>query len=288
MRKPALVLLVLFVPALAAAQDGRQEWEFTVTGGAGFASLNGGSAYQYTYSSLLIETINESTTFDLAKKNGLSLGVSVAYFLIPHVGLELGAGSFGPKADVSSTYAFSWQSTFLGASDSLTGSWPATGARLTSVPIFLNVVGRYRAGQVGVFAGAGPALFLNTFKAEAYGLWTDFYHYGEFIDYFRIPVAIDKESWTGFGFDAEAGLEFEVTPLVSLVAQGMYFYCPKKSLAWHWTPGTYNGESYWAANAHFAAVGFGGSLPGFYDSLTGPLRIDPSFFTLTAGLRLRF
>ncbi len=287
-KRLALVLAVLAIPALAAAQDGGKKWEFTFLGGAGFGSLDAGSSYQYTYSSLLIETINESTAIQMAGKNAFSLGLGVAYFLTPNFGVRLGAGYFAPKADVASSYAFSWQSTFLGLSDSLTGNWPATEARLTSIPVFLNFVGRYRAGRIGLFAGAGPAVYLNTFKADAYALWTSYFHYGEFIDYFRIPVSVPETSWSGLGFDAEAGFEFEAAPAISVVVQGTYFYCPRKTLAWHWAPGVYDGEPYWAADDRFASVGFGGSLPEFYDSLTGPLKINPSFFALTAGLRLHF
>ena len=288
MKKALLVFVALLtLTAGLFAQYGygnEKQIEFFVTGGYGLGSLNGTSEYADTWSAYILNPVNESDLITLQNKNSFSLGIGLTYYLSPNFGIQIGGGYFAPKADVFSDWNINWHWTSSGETFSDAGSWDAIaeGAKLTSIPLYLNLVGRYDTGTFGLYASAGPAVFFNNFSADSSSIYGD---YGllwifEFIDWFDIPVFIPETKWTGFGFDAGAGFDIKFSPSVAFVVDARYFYCGKKDLFWTFQPGTYSG--------------FNGILEYTYDDLTGadehigPLSVNPSFFSITGGLKLFF
>jgi opacity protein-like surface antigen len=296
MRKSLLVLcaLLLFSAALFAQYD-EKKIEFSILGGYGLGSLKGLSNYADTWDYFLIDQFNESTAINLANKNTFTLGANFSYFFTPNIGIQLGGAFFSPKADVTSDWHFDWHA-ITSQHDTQDGSFSMTEAKMTSIPLYLNLIGRYDTGSFSIFGSAGPTIYFNKFNADASSIWGDTYTWWVFqwLDYFQIPVQIPETSWTGFGFNAGAGFDIKFSPSVAFTVEGRYFYCQSKELFWTWVPGTYSGLPYTynggAAglfnNWVFTDAGLNGA--GGPASKTTSLIIKPSFFSISGGFKFFF
>lgn len=297
MRKSLLVFcaLLLFSAALFAQYD-EKKIEFSILGGYGLGSLNGMSSYADTWNSHLVTEFNESTAINLANKNTFTLGASFAYFFTPNIGIQIGGAFFSPKADVTSDWHFDWTAPAAGASDSQDGSFAMTEAKMTSIPLYLNLIGRYDMGSFSIFGSAGPTIYFNKFNADSSSVWggtyIDYYWWGyyQYMDYFEIPVQIPETSWTGFGFNAGVGFDIKFSPSVAFTVEGRYFYCPNKEFFWTWIPGTYSGLP-----AAYDGGGWDVTLSDAYlngtdgpASKTTSLIIKPSFFSISGGFKFFF
>jgi len=299
MRKSLLALcaLLLFSAALLFAQYDEKKSEFTILGGYGLSSLNGVSNYSDTWNAFYVSPFNQAAAISLANKNTFTLGASFAYFFTPNVGIQLGGAYFSPKADVTSSWSFNWTAT-TSQSDSQSGDFPATQAKMTSIPLCLNLIGRYDMGSVSIFASAGPAIYFNKFNADAYSILggSSIWYSWQWLDYFQIPVTIPDTSWTGFGFDAGLGFDIKFSPSVAFTVEGRYFYCPSKDFSWAWVSGTYSGQPYyydgraagftWFDNWIFADSDLNGA--GGPASKTTTLTVKPSFFSISGGFKFYF
>lgn len=290
MKKSLLVFLaVLAFSAALFAQYDEKKMEFSIMGGYGLASLEGTSSFSYSFGSIFTDDINESTALALLNKNTFALGANFSYFFTPNIGVQFGGGFFAPKADTSAVYVFDWSSTFFGDSDHVTGEWDvADGAKLTSIPLYLNLIGKYSTGSFSIYGTAGPTLFINKFQADsfsvlaAYGLW------GILLDYFQIPLMVPETSWTAFGFNAGAGFEVNISPSVGFLVEARYFYAPKKDFTWTWVTGTYDGIDYWAdgGGTFFKDITF--TDLSYFEGLTSGLTVNPSYFTFMGGFKFYF
>ncbi len=289
MRKSLLVFLALltFSAALFAQYGDEKKIEFSIMGGYGIGSLNGTSSYSDSWGTFFTDVINESTLITLTNKNTFALGANFSYLFTPNFGIQVGGGYFAPKADITAAYDFNWSSSFFGDSDSVTGSWPTPeGAKLTSIPLYLNLIAKYKTGTFSIYGTAGPTLYFNKFSADSYSIFGKQYFYGLWLDYFQIPIMIPETSWTAFGFNAGAGFEVNISPSVALLVEGRYFYAPKKDFAWTWLTGTYDGVPYWADGGWF--TGWTWTDWSGAESLTTTLTVNPSFFTITGGFKFFF
>jgi len=291
MRKSLLVLcaLLLFSAALFA-QYGEPKVEFSIMGGYGLGSLNGTSSYADDWSTFWVPTIHEGTDIALTNKNAFALGANISYFFTPNLGIQIGGGYFAPSADVTANYDFEWSNIWH--NETVTGTWPAaaTEPKLTSIPLYLNLIAKYRSPSFSVYGTAGPTLFIDKFNADAFSIYGWDVFNGAFLDYFQVPITIPETSWTTFGFNVGAGIEINLSPSVALVVEGRYFYAPKKDFAWTWVPGTYDGVPYTydggASNGYFN----GWTFTDWSDSeaKTTVLTVNPSFITIMGGFRFSF
>jgi hypothetical protein len=152
----------------------------------------------------------------------------------------------------------------------------------------VNFIGRYRMGIWEVFGAAGPAIYFNSFKADAFASYADSYYstfywgWEQAFDAFQIPLRVDK-TWVGFGFNIGAGLNIRFCRAAAFTVEARYFACPAKDLGWEWKTGTYAGLNQVWTDYSFssdAALGAAG--------MTTALRVKPSFFAIMAGLRYGF
>jgi len=285
MRKSLLALcaLLLFSAALFAQYD-ETKTEFALTGGYALGNLAATSAYSDTWGPYnYLQSVNENTAISLANKNSFTLGANLSYFFTPNIGIQIGGAYFAPKGDVTSDWNFTWNwYGYDSVSDN--GSFAMTQGKLTTIPIYLNLIAKYRMGSVEIFGTAGPTIFFNSFEATASSIYGDSYYYGfgQMVDFFEIPIQIPKTTWTGFGFNAGAGIDFKFSPSVALTLEARYFYCAAKELSWTWTTGTYSSFEYgnfqdWTYNDFSAA-----------ESLTTTLKVNPSFFSFSGGFKFYF
>jgi opacity protein-like surface antigen len=288
MKKALLVLFSLLIlsAGLFAQYGDEKRIEFSILGGYGIGSLNGTSFYSDSWGDFFTDDIFESTDIILTNKNTFSFGANFSYFFTPSVGVQIGGGYFAPKADIAAEYLFDWSSSFFGDSDTVSGTWGTTdGAQLTSIPIYLNLVARYRGSSFSVYGTAGPTLFINKFTADSYSIFGAEYFFALFLDYFQIPLMI-SESWTAFGFNVGAGFQYDFSPSVGFLVEGRYFFAPKKDFLWTWETGTYSGVPYSYAGGYFNNWIFT-DFSDFMD-LTSPLTVNPSFFTIMGGFTFHF
>jgi opacity protein-like surface antigen len=288
MKKSLLVFLAVlaFSAALFAQYTEEKKIEFSIMGGYGLGSLDGTSMYSDDWGTFWVPTIHEQTDIALTNKNTFSLGANISYFFTPNFGIQFGGGYFAPKADVNAAYTFHWENAWH-PDETVTGSWPVTeGAKLTSIPLYLNLIAKYNAGTFGVYATAGPTLFIEKFNADSYSIYGDDIWSGWYLDYFQIPITIPDTSWTGFGFNVGAGVELNISPSVAFVVEARYFYAPKKDFAWTWVTGIYNGIDYTYDGGDFQNWHYTDFSTA--ESKTTVLTVNPSFFTIMGGFKFFF
>jgi opacity protein-like surface antigen len=291
MRKSLLVLCALLLLSAAVfAQYDDKKIEFSLTGGFAMASLAATSQYADTWDYFLLDPVNESTTITMANKNSFTLGASFAYFFTPNFGVQIGGAYFGAKPAITSDWAIDWRWTTTGITYNDSGSWAATQGNLSTIPIYLNLIGKYKTGSFDIFASAGPTLYINSFDGTArsiYGgafVWWIF----EWIDWFDVALDIPKTSWTSFGFNAGGGFDLYISPSIALTVDARYFFCPKKDLFWHWGAGAYEGFN-GNFNRTFTDIFFNDpSDPISAANLTTALKVNPSFFSIGGGFKFFF
>jgi len=289
MRKSLLVLcaLLLFSAALFAQYD-EKKIEFSLTGGYALGNLAATSDYADTWHVFLLNPVNESTAITMANKNSFTLGANFSYFFSPNFGIQVGGAYFASKPPITSDWAINWHWTSSGSTYNDSGSWDATQGNLTSIPIYLNLIGKYRMDVVDIFATAGPTLYINSYDAMAHSIYGDQFSFiiWQWIDWFDVPLEIAKTNWTAFGFNAGAGFDIHVSPSVALTVEGRYFYCPKKDFVWHWIPGTYDGYNGIFTGWIYSEADFNGT--GMAASKTTVLTVNPSFFSISGGFKFFF
>jgi opacity protein-like surface antigen len=164
------------------------------------------------------------------------------------------------------------------------------------VPLCLNLAARLETGDFALRASAGPAVFLNAFLAQMPAgieaiepVWSvagspparilaD-----EKLDALQVPLTAPDTTWTALGANAGAGVDIRLGKGLALAVEARYFYCPSRDFRWEWTPGAYAGLSGAIASADFSA-----DAARAAGQKTSALRVDPSFFQISAGLRFYF
>jgi opacity protein-like surface antigen len=289
LKKVLLVFVALLIlsAGLFAQYGDEKRIEFSITGGFGLSSLDAVSSYVDDWGPYYhLQEVYEYTDFTMTKKNSFTLGASLSYFFTPNVGIQFGGAYFAPKTDIYSDWGFTWNWYGFGdVSDSDT--FGLTEGKFSSIPLYINLIAKYRMGSIELFASGGPAFFINKFEADATSLYGDSlylsYWWGseQFIDFFAIPVYIDQ-SWTGFGFDVGGGVDILFSPSMAFTVEARYFYCPNKDLYWTWQTGTYDSFEYgWFAGWDYSDFSTA-------ESLTSALTIKPSFFSISGGFKFFF
>ena len=287
-----LVCLVLVFSLSALAQNVTwPRFEFNALGGYGLTQFKGESVYSNNWNYNLLQSVQENTTLSMKADNNVFFTAGFSYFFKPNIGIQLGLGYFSPKPSVSGKFSSSWKwttsSTVYNDSRDWTGE---TGdSKLSTIPLYVNLIGKYRLKMLDLFVSAGPALFFNSFEANSFVGFMDTYSYSiiiwpyqytfQYVDVFKVPASI-KTSWMGFGGNVGFGFDFKVSPSVSVTAEGRYFLASVKSLPWEWTPGTYDGLFGTIKQRKFTADDFKAKQ----DKME-PADVKSSFFSFGLGIR---
>jgi hypothetical protein len=288
-KKYPVALGVLLIAWLGLfAQESQKKWDVSLMGGSGFASAAGGSQFSRTWTFYYLSPINETTAITPAGKNDFALTADISYYFNSNFGVQVGAGLFTRRNTIASVWTLDWHWTDTEETFSDGGSFPGTRSRLATIPVFANIIGRYRLGIFELFGSAGPAIYFNSIKADAFSIYADSYYnmhswgWEQAFDAFQVPLQIDT-SWVGFGFNAGAGLNIHISRAASFTIEARYFGCQAKDLSWDWTTGTHNG-SYGVWNDYsFLAVAAEGAM-----GQTTAMRVNPSIFAIMGGFRYGF
>jgi len=276
---------LLFFSAALFAQYDETKSEFSLTGGYALGNLAATSAYFEAWSYYYLDSVSANTAIAMANKNSFTLGANFSYFFTPNVGIQIGGAYFAPTGDVTSdwNFAYYWYEDEWVNSDN--GSFAMTQGKLTSIPIYLNLIAKYRMGSVEIFGTAGPTISFNSFEATASSIHGDSVYYGggyQLLDFFEIPIQIPKTSWTALGFNVGAGIDFRFSPSVALTLEARYFYCAAKELSWTWIPGSYS-SFYYGLFHDSNYTDFSKE-----ENLTTTLKVNPSFFSFSGGFKFYF
>jgi len=291
MKKPLLGLLILLAFSLAALAQSEflPRFELHAMGGYGLSQFKGDSVYSYEWSYMLLQSVNEDTMVSMKAEGGLFLAGGASFFFHPNFGIQIGGGYLSSNVPNTGSFTFAWKSILDQRVTTEEAAWNGAG-KMTAIPLFLNIVGKFRLDRVNVFLTAGPTYYFNSLEAnsfvgfgDSYYTIIDPYEY-QWVDAFQIPVSIPKTSWKSFGANFGIGIDFEVSPGVAITAEGRYFLIPMKSLTWQWIPGAYDSIFY----DNFSGWEYTEEdLADFQAEMT-PLEVKPSFFSFALGIRLTF
>lgn len=171
----ALGVLLIFWLGLFA-QESPKKWDLCLMGGLGFASVVGGSQFSRTWTFDYLAPINETTAITPAGKNGFALTANFSYYFSSNFGVQVGAGLLTRRNTIASDWTLDWHWTDTDETFNDGGSFPGTRSRLDTVPVFANIIGRYRMGVFELFGSAGPTIYFNSFKADAFSIYADSYY----------------------------------------------------------------------------------------------------------------
>jgi opacity protein-like surface antigen len=233
--------------------------------------------------------VKEDTIVSMKAEGGLFLMGGASFFFLPNFGIQIGGGYFSSTVPNTGSFTFAWQSTEDPSVITEETTWDGNG-KMTTIPLFLNIVGKFRLDRVNVFLTAGPTLYLNSFESDSFVGFGDSYstiiepYQYQWVDAFQIPVSIPKTTWKSFGANFGLGIDFEVSPGVAITAEGRYFLIPKENLTWQWIPGTYDSIFY----DNFTGWEYTADDLADYQKEMTTLEVKPSFFSFSLGIRFTF
>jgi len=272
----ALIFLLAFpVFALESPPD---RFEVSLTLGYGRSLSEGRSAYYHEWSTIRFSHIVENGLLSFDPRAALYGGGFLSFYPFRNFGVQAGFGYLKASMTGSSTFAFMPPSTSSARSE----RWPGDG-ELTSVPLCLNLVARMGSAKVQAFASGGIALFLNSvFAGSSAGLGAAAAAgtADERIDAFKLPVAIEDQTWTALGANAGAGLDLRLSKRVAVSVEARYFYCPAEDFAWVWTPGVYEG-----LGKSISSLAIGAEQARLAGLRTAAMTIRPAFLQISAGVK---
>jgi hypothetical protein len=250
---PALCLCLGVSPAMAwpSSTDNPfdRSFEIGVWGGLMPARLLGTTTHQESWSSFLLDAVNEKTIITSKTKNGPAAGGFISLFFTPHLGLQLLAGYSQADIPSGASLDFDWRWAD-GSGDMKTMRWAGSG-RLTRLPVCLNIALREGAGRFTVEFSGGLTYFQNTFRENAafgYGVTKIFSPdqdsggtTTQAVDALPVRLTVPATRWYALGGNIGGSLNIRLLDLIGFKAEARYFYCPPKTLSWTPILASYDG-----------------------------------------------
>jgi len=285
------MLVVLALVSVSRAQMPQQRFELNLFGGYALTSVKGAATYGDSWSYVWLDNVTESTDIASTSKNAPFFGGGFNYFFTPNFGFGLNVGYLKSTLNTTAHFDFSWV-WWGGGTNNRSADWASAADSLTSIPVSLNIVGRFGDGPIQGFFEAGPTIYFNEAiinTAIGYGItyynWSD-----QWVDAIELPMSgFDskslKSSWTGIGANVGAGITFMFSPSIGLSLEARYFFCPEREFDWDIAAGSYNGMFFGdLTNWTMIAADI---QPIFDNNLLTTIKINPSFFQLQAGVKIR-
>ncbi|OGD25848.1 MAG: hypothetical protein A2Y56_08160 [Candidatus Aminicenantes bacterium RBG_13_63_10] len=296
MNRSAVVLGVLAFLALTASAPlgyGREKtFFFSVFGSLGFSLAEGTSRYADNWDGAEWRNIREHADISYRAGNGAFFGGAFTFMFNRNFGVQLGGGVFG--RNMPNDIVSGWEAN-LGAVR-YDDEYAFTGAgKLSSVPVFLNIVGRHSTGRMDISLSAGPTLFLSKAEAEATGIYGQSFSWSqnvppagwilyEELDFLPVAMNVPPTFWAGLGANIGLGIDFNLSPKCAVFMEARYFLCGSRELDWEYLSGIYDGSrgifNDWAVAADDIDY-------LMENKLTTPLKVNPSFFAIGAGFKVR-
>ena len=300
MKRCALALIAAIGCAASAAGAARAEdpaawnrFEVGLSGGYGWSRAGGTSTFLRESVTSFYTHLSAADAIALDSAAAVQVGGSCTLYLTPAFGVRFGFGYL--KSAMTGGSVFRLDSV-RGAPASREVSWSGKG-EITAVPLFLNLTARSPGKTVRAYVSGGVALFLNAFLADVPAgieaiepVWNagpgtppvqvlaD-----EKLDILPVPISVADTTWAAVGANLGAGLDVAIARNAALSVEACYFFCPAKTFAWDWTPGVYDGLEGKIAGWNFTA-----DAARAAGQKTSGLRIDPSFFQVSLGLKFFF
>ena len=267
-------------------------FELFVFGGLGMPQVKGVANYFDEWSGILYD-VTENADINTKSQSSAFFGGGFNYFFSPNIGVGLNVGYLKSKLTTNSAFTYEY------GSYTKTADWTGTDNSFTSIPVSLDLIGRFGSSLLQGYILAGPTIFMNDAIIDAaigYGYSFLYYSYPylyEFYDAVQIPMdAYDmkggsgKTSWTGIGGNAGAGATFMISPSVGLNLEARYFFCPKREFDWTLITGTYPGlfVTSPSTTVQITSTTIDAIFNGNHLST---ITINPSFFQITAGVKIK-
>jgi hypothetical protein len=290
------MLVVLALVSVSRAQVPEQRFELNLFGGYALTSVKGAATYSDSWSYYWLDNVSESAAIATTSKNAPFFGGGINYFFTPNFGLGINVGYMKSTLTTTSAFDFSWTWSSLvgGGTYSQTADWTSpTTDSLTSIPISLNLVGRFgTGGPIEGFVEAGPTIYFNEAIINTgigYGV-SAVYGDTQYVDAVELPLSgydltSGKSTWMGIGANVGGGITFMFSPSIGLSLEARYFFCPEREFDWSIGTGSYNGMFFGDLTNQQITSDDVQYIKG--NNLLTTIKINPSFFQLQAGLKIR-
>ncbi len=267
------------------ARPKRAELVFRVGYVTGY-NISGSYSYSESLSAGVLESARGSGTITTEFKSPLGFDGTLNFFIAKGFGIQVkfDYNSSVKTTDASrSTYDLNWTWS-TGDSYSRENEWGVNG-EVSSYVLSGNLLYKISTGSmieplisggVSYFSGTAgvdtTVGYASTWESEGF----------RYIDYFAVPASVEA-SLNGIGFNVGGGIDFVFTRGVALNVDARYFSRGKIEEPWQVKGGTYPsnvGEGWTITLTQENADEFA--------SLIEPYSIDPSFFKISAGLKIMF
>jgi hypothetical protein len=311
MRKHMICLagFVLALSVAAAAQPllsdppKRFPLEIGLYGGFSLSQIKGTTNYQDQWGYNLLRNVNEQTAIATNAKTGFGGGGEISYYFSPNFGIQalFSYSKFDVPNTATCTFAWTWTD---GTSYSKTTTLPPPQPGVTnpvnpgsfsSLPLSLNVVGRFGSGRLDAVFSAGATIFMNSFTQNSflgYGVTTISQNpdstYTQYVDALKVGLTIPSGAMkkTIFGANFGAGFTFMFSDMIGIRADVRYYYAPEQVLSWDFVLGNSDGVFFSdIKNEPFTADDIQ-LLKETTNTFT--MRVNPSFIHITLGLVFSF
>jgi hypothetical protein len=272
-------------PPSSKPRTRRAEIVFRVGYVTGF-DPSGSYSYTRSVSAGVLENARASGTITTEYKSPLGFDGALNFFIAKGFGIQVkfDYNSTVKTTDASlSTYDMNWTWS-TGSSYSREDEWGATG-EVSLYALSGNLLYKIQTGSVleplisgGVSYYSGTSGvdttvgYPSTWESEGY----------RYIDYFAVPASAEV-SLSGIGFNVGGGIDLVFTRGVALNVDARYFSRGMIEAPWQVKGGTYpsNVNEGWT-------ITLTQENADEYASLIEPYSIDPSFFKISAGLKIMF
>jgi opacity protein-like surface antigen len=249
-------------------------------------NLSGSYSYSESFSAGILESASTSGKITTEYKSPLGFDGALNFFIAKGIGIQV---KFDYNSTVKSneasrsTYDINWTWSSGGSYsrenewsvESEVSSYILSGNLLYKIPTG-SMVEPLISGGVSYFSGSASVDttvgYASTWESEGF----------RYIDYFALPASVEA-SLSGIGFNVGGGIDFVFTRGVALNIDGRYFSRGKIEVPWQVQGGTYpsNINEGWTITVTEENA-------NEFASQIEPYSINPSFFKVSAGIKIMF
>jgi len=249
-------------------------------------NISGSYSYSRNLSAGVLESASASGTIATEYKSPLGFDGALNFFIAKGFGIQVkfDYNSTVKTTDASrSTYDMNWTWS-SGGSYNHEDEW-SVGGEVSSYILSGNLLYKIPTGSmIEPLISGGVSYFSGTASVDTtVGYSTTWESEGfRYIDYFAVPASVEA-SLSGIGFNVGGGIDLVFTRGVALNIDGRYFSRGKIEEPWQVKAGTYpsNISEGWT-------ITLTQENADEFASLIEPYATNPSFFKISAGIKIMF